>query len=212
MIGSTKMLLGSLALAALMASTAASAHPTGNTGGTMMGQGGMGQSGMVQSGMGQGGMGQGGMGQGGMGQCGMESGASKGMMHGDGNMHHGQGGAEMPKHGNQDQMGGHHMEMHQGNRHHGGHGASAMMAPGHKGSGHHGRGGMRVTPVQHLTVDDVSHFFGHRLERRGNKRLKLGEVTQKDEDTITAQIVTVDGSLVQIFEVDRHSGVAKRAN
>jgi hypothetical protein len=66
--------------------------------------------------------------------------------------------------------------------------------------------GMRVTPTQHLTTDDVRHFFGHWLEREGNPRLKLGKVEQVDEDTIVAEIVTVDDSLVQRFKVDRHSG------
>ena len=152
----TNSLLGSLALAAFMAATAASAHSDGNRGGTAMGQGAM-ASGATQGGMMQGGT----------------------------NMHQGQAGAEMPMYRKQGQM---------------------MRRRHHRG------GGLWVTPVQHLSIDDVSHFFAHRLERRGNKRLKLGEVKQKNEDTITAQIVTVDGSLVQIFEVDRHSGIAKRAN
>ncbi len=128
----------------------------------------------------------------------------------------GQGGAmhkqqkEMGAHGSMKHHGMKHDGMkHHGMKHGGGH---AMAASGHKGSGHHKRGAMRVTPIQHLSIDDVSHFFRHRLQRRGNKRLKLGEVAQRDEDTITAQIVTLDGSLVEVFEVDRHSGMAKRAN
>jgi hypothetical protein len=66
--------------------------------------------------------------------------------------------------------------------------------------------GMRVTPSQHLTTDDVSHFLDHFLERHGNPRLKVGKVEQVDEDTIVAEIVTVDDSLVQRFTVDRHTG------
>ena len=38
----------------------------------------------------------------------------------------------------------------------------------------------------------------------------MTEVTQKDEDTITAQIITIDGSRMQTFKVDRHSGMGKR--
>jgi hypothetical protein len=34
----------------------------------------------------------------------------------------------------------------------------------------------------------------------------------KDDDTIVAEIVTQDGSLVQTFEVDRHTGWMKSAN
>ena len=39
-----------------------------------------------------------------------------------------------------------------------------------------------------------------------NKRLKVGEVKQAGDDKIVADITTVDGSLVQRLEVDRHTG------
>jgi hypothetical protein len=85
---------------------------------------------------------------------------------------------------------------------------SGMMGPGMGGQGMMGGQGpgMRVTPSQHLTTDDVSHFLGHFLERHGNPRLKVGDVQEVDEDTILAEIVTVDDSLVQRFTVDRHTG------
>lgn len=67
-----------------------------------------------------------------------------------------------------------------------------------------------VTPIQHLSTDDVRHYFEHRLEVVGNDRLMLGEVTQADEDTITVDIVTVDNSLVDRLEVDPHSGRIER--
>ncbi len=87
-------------------------------------------------------------------------------------------------------------------------GMHAMMAQRMGGRGMMGGQGpaMRVTPTQHLTTDDVRHFFGHWLEWQDNPRLKLGKVEQVDEDTIVAEIVTVDDSLVQRFKVDRHSG------
>ncbi len=88
-----------------------------------------------------------------------------------------------------------------------------MMGSGMMGSGMMGSGfGDRVVPNQDLTTDDVRHFFEHRLERHGNKRLKLGEVTEADDDTIVAEITTVDGSLVQRLEVDRHSGQMKQVD
>lgn len=68
-----------------------------------------------------------------------------------------------------------------------------------------------VEPIQHLSTDDVRHYFEHRLEAVGNDRLKLGEVTQTDEDTIAVDIVTVDNSLVDRLEVDPHSGRIERA-
>ena len=57
-----------------------------------------------------------------------------------------------------------------------------------------------------LGIEDVRRLFEHRLAWHGNDRLKLGAVTEKDADTIVAEIVTVDGSLVQRFEIDRHTG------
>lgn len=82
-------------------------------------------------------------------------------------------------------------------------GGQGMMGPGF------GRGagiGDRVVPVMDLTADDVRHFLQHRLEMEGNARLTLGEVKEADDDKIVAEITTVDGSLVQRFEVDRHTG------
>lgn len=187
MNGSAKLLLGSLVVGALVASSPASAHGSGGPGSMMKGQGAV-ECDAAQTGMQ------------------MRKGQDDDMPMYRGRGHAGTGG----------------MMMHRGLSDDEGHGASGMMGSGrmggaHMGSGYHMGGGkmargLRVTPVEHLTVEDVSHFFGHILERRGNKRLKLGEVKQRDEDTITAQIVTVDGSLVQEFEVDRHSGWAKRAN
>lgn len=68
-----------------------------------------------------------------------------------------------------------------------------------------------VTPIQHLSPDDVRHFLEHRLERQGNNRLKVGDVKEADEDTIVADIVTVDGSLVDRLSVDRHAGTMQRS-
>jgi hypothetical protein len=88
-----------------------------------------------------------------------------------------------------------------------------MMGPGMMGPGMMGSGcGNRVVSNQDLTTDDVRHFFEHRLERHGNKRLELGEVTKADDDTIVAEITTVDGSLVQRLEVDRHTGQMKQVD
>ncbi|MEQ8694914.1 MAG: hypothetical protein RIC85_06370 [Gammaproteobacteria bacterium] len=45
----------------------------------------------------------------------------------------------------------------------------------------------------------------HRIEWLGNPNLKLGKVEEKDDDTILAEMVTQDGSLVQRIEIDRHT-------
>ncbi len=68
-----------------------------------------------------------------------------------------------------------------------------------------------VTVIQHLSTDDVRHYFQHRLTQIGNDRLKLGEVAETNDDLITVDIVTVDNSLVDRLEVDRHSGAFQRA-
>ncbi len=91
------------------------------------------------------------------------------------------------------------------------HMGSAMMGRGYRmvpPAGHRGMmgSGMRVVPQQDLTIDDVRHFFEDRLARHGNKRLKIGEVKQADDDSITADIVTADDSLVRRFKVNRHTG------
>jgi hypothetical protein len=57
-----------------------------------------------------------------------------------------------------------------------------------------------------LSTDDVKERFEGWLTWQGNPRLKLGEVKEKDADTIEADIVTKDNSLVQRFAVDRHTG------
>ncbi len=88
-----------------------------------------------------------------------------------------------------------------------------MMEPGTGGQGMMGPGfgkgpglDSQVVPSKDLTADNVRRFLEHRLEMHANKRLKVGEVKQADDDKIVADITTVDGSLVQRLEVDRHTG------
>ena len=102
-------------------------------------------------------------------------------------------------------------------------GTQGMMGPGMMGPGTGGQGmmapgfgkgpglGSQVVPSKDLTANDVRHFLEHRLEMHGNKRLKVGEVKEADEDKIVADITTVDGSLVQRLEVDRHTGRTQHA-
>ena len=142
------------------------------------------------------GMGSGMMGQGMPGMMGQRQGTGPGMM--------GPGMQQMPG------MPGQGMGMMGPGGMHGmmGQGMPGMMGPGMGGQGMMGGQGpgMRVTPSEHLTTDDVTHFLGHFLERHGNPRLKVGDVQELDEDTIVAEIVTVDDSLVQRWRVDRHTG------
>lgn len=86
-----------------------------------------------------------------------------------------------------------------------------MMTGMDRGHGAMGPGFGVVQPSQHLSVDDVRHHFEHRLAWMGNPRLKLGEVTEADENAIVAEIVTVDGSVVDRLSIDRHTGMIQRA-
>jgi hypothetical protein len=66
--------------------------------------------------------------------------------------------------------------------------------------------GTRVRRVMNLSADDVRAYLGQQLKRLANKRLALGDIKPVDDDTITADIVTVDNSLVQRLKIDRHTG------
>ncbi|ANK82842.1 MAG: hypothetical protein TEF_20085 [Rhizobiales bacterium NRL2] len=192
------------AAVALTVSAAAGAHERGNWPGRG-GPGMMGQSmdpGMMGQGMGPG-MKQGPCPMGGQGMMqgrGMMGGQGPGMMGGGHGMMHGQGmmGGQGPG-----MMGGGHGMMH-GQGMMGGQGPGMIMGQG-MGPGMMGGAGMMALR-QDLTVDDVRHILGHHIEWRGNPNLKLGTVEETDEDTITAEIVTQDDSLVRRLEIDRHTG------
>ena len=58
-----------------------------------------------------------------------------------------------------------------------------------------------------LTTDIVKSYLERMIAMQGNPHVKVGEVKEKDTDTITADIVTKDkDALVQRFEVNRHTG------
>jgi hypothetical protein len=61
-----------------------------------------------------------------------------------------------------------------------------------------------------LTADEAKTLVAARLIMRGNDRLKVGQVTEKDADTYLVDIVTVDNSLVRQIEVDRNNGLPRR--
>ncbi len=65
--------------------------------------------------------------------------------------------------------------------------------------------GARVTPIMHLSVEDVRGYLDLQLERLNNKRLKVGDV-KADGGAIIADIVTVDNSLVQRLKIDPRTG------
>ena len=80
------------------------------------------------------------------------------------------------------------------------------------GPGYGPRAGVQGNQNLNLTTDDVKSRMERWLDARGNARLKLGEVKEKDADTITAVIVTKDNSVVERFIVDRHTGFTRPDN
>ena len=82
-----------------------------------------------------------------------------------------------------------------------------MMGPGGVGPGWiYGR--PRVEP---LDAEAVRSMLEERLAWHGNPRLKLGEVRETDDQTIVADIVTQDDSLVQRLAFDRYTGRWRQA-
>lgn len=57
-----------------------------------------------------------------------------------------------------------------------------------------------------LSVDEVKGLVEQRVAMWNNPNLKVGEVKVKDDKTITADIVTKDGSLVDRLDFDRKTG------
>jgi hypothetical protein len=100
---------------------------------------------------------------------------------------------------------------------------SGMMGPGYgmmgPGSGMMGPGygmmgplfGEPSRPGADLSADDVRGTLERWLTWQGNPRLKVGDVKEESADVIVADVVTQDGSLVDRFKVDRHSGLMQRA-
>src|SRR3974377_1956390 len=82
----------------------------------------------------------------------------------------------------------------------GGYGPGWMMGRGY------GLGYDRRAENLNLSTDDVKNRIERWLTWRGNPRLKVGEVKEKDADAITADIVTKDNSLVQRLVINRHNG------
>ena len=60
-----------------------------------------------------------------------------------------------------------------------------------------------------FSAEQVRDILEGQIAWTGNKRLKVGGVEQKDEDTYVAEIVTVEDSLVQRVEVNRSTGAMR---
>ena len=83
-------------------------------------------------------------------------------------------------------------------------GGGMMMAPGMMDQGTMPMTGMVVaTP---LAPDSVRPHLEHHLAMMGLPNLVLGSIDVQDDDTLVAEIVTRDGTLVQRLAIDRHTG------
>lgn len=71
---------------------------------------------------------------------------------------------------------------------------------------HMGKRGRFAERDLDLTADEAKTLVEARLIMRGNDRLKVGKVTQKDDDTYLVDVITVDDSLVRQVEIDRDNG------
>ena len=98
---------------------------------------------------------------------------------------------------------------------HGMMGHGSMMGHGMWGGGYGhgpGHGISAIQPDKDLSADDVRGQLERSLKWHGNKRLKVGEVKEIDDDTVVAEIVTLEDSLVQRLKIDRHSGATHQVD
>lgn len=92
----------------------------------------------------------------------------------------------------------------------------SMMGAGGHGNGHHRMGGPDIlygipeNAHDEMTSERVRGFLEKRLAYHGNPRLEVGDIVAEGEATITAEIVTVDGSLVQKLAFNRFPGLVRQ--
>jgi len=70
--------------------------------------------------------------------------------------------------------------------------------------------GMPHSTPEEMTVDSVRTLLERDLMQHGNPRLKLGEIVTAADGSITAEIITVDGSLVQKLAFNRYPGLVRQ--
>ena len=70
--------------------------------------------------------------------------------------------------------------------------------------------GMPHDAPKEMTPTRVEAFLTHMLERHGNPRLEIGAIAEGEDGSIVAEIVTVDGSLVQRLAFNRYPGLFRQ--
>jgi hypothetical protein len=91
-------------------------------------------------------------------------------------------------------------------------GPRGMMQPGMMRGRGVGPGLLYGPPAEGITVERTRTMLEGALAWHGNPRLKLGTVEEQNEDTIVAEILTVDDSLVQRLAIDRATGAIRRVD
>jgi hypothetical protein len=66
------------------------------------------------------------------------------------------------------------------------------------------------SPAEGITIERARTMLEGVLAWHGNPRLRLGKVEEQNDDTIVAEILTVDASLVQRLAIDRATGPFRR--
>ncbi len=94
-----------------------------------------------------------------------------------------------------------------------------MMRGGQAGMGMpgtmNGQGILLGTPLgtpEEMTEDRVRAPLEQQLTSLGNSRLRLGEIGTASDGSVTAEIVTVDGSLVQRLAFNRYPGLVRQVD
>jgi len=94
-----------------------------------------------------------------------------------------------------------------------------MMMTGQAGMGMPGMMGSQAmllgTPLgspEEMTEDRVKALLEQQLTSLGNPRLRLGDLGTANDGSITAEIVTVDGSLVQKLAFNRYPGLVRQVD
>ena len=70
-------------------------------------------------------------------------------------------------------------------------------------------GSPHLTPEE-MTPERVRELLEQRLDYHGNPRLELGEIEEAADGSITAVILTTDGSLVQKLAFNRYPGLVRQ--
>ena len=67
--------------------------------------------------------------------------------------------------------------------------------------------------ILNLSTEDVRSYFQRWIDFSGNNHIKVGEVAERDGDSVLVDIVTIDKSgLAERFLVDRHTGLFRPEN